>query len=160
MSRLMSSRWAGKIFCWASAGENHCARSTSGKDALRPLFGGHSSSKRLETSVGLLLEFTLCHCQRLFAFRILAFRDRPGAVVLLSPKWTARMHEQNLDLDAEPPEHQQAGAALGHRTFSLPLRESARLTAGCYARSPASPQIFSRDKIVNLKIKKEGTHPL
>src|SRR5213080_17737 len=51
MSRLMSSRWAGRIFCRASAGENHCARSTSGKDALRPLFGGHSSSKRLETSV-------------------------------------------------------------------------------------------------------------
>src|SRR5215472_4167462 len=49
--RVMSSCCAGRIFCRASAGENHCARSTSGNETLRPLFGGHSSSKRFEVSV-------------------------------------------------------------------------------------------------------------
>src|SRR5262249_8404490 len=49
--RVMNSHCAGRIFCRASAGQNHCARSTSGKETLRPLFGGHSSSKRFEVSV-------------------------------------------------------------------------------------------------------------
>src|SRR5262249_31392259 len=92
----------------------------------------------LRAGAGLLLEFALRPCQRVFALQIFPFRDRPGAVVLLGPEWTARMHEQNFDVVAAPPEHQEAGAALGHGTFSLPLRESARVTAGCCARSSAS----------------------
>jgi hypothetical protein len=43
-SRAMNSRWPERIFARAISSENHSARSTSGKVALRPLFGGHSSS--------------------------------------------------------------------------------------------------------------------
>src|SRR5258708_7423889 len=50
-SRVMNSPCAARILRRASAGENHCARSTSGNDALRPLFGGHSSSKEFDLSV-------------------------------------------------------------------------------------------------------------
>jgi len=49
-SRSMNGRWPARIFARASVSENHAARSTSAKRALRPLRGGHSSSKVLETS--------------------------------------------------------------------------------------------------------------
>src|SRR5712692_276579 len=49
----MNSRWLGRIFSRAASGENHAARSISGNDCLRPLFGGHSSSNELDlTSAG------------------------------------------------------------------------------------------------------------
>src|SRR5439155_17193292 len=97
----------------------------------------------LRASAGLLLEFALCHRQRVFALQILAFRDGPGPVVFLGPERTARMHEQKLDIGAAPPEHQDAGAALGHGRFSV-LPESAAVTAGCCARSSASPRAEPR----------------
>ena len=43
----MNGLWPALIFCRASSGENHAARSTSGKDCRRPLRGGHSISKVL-----------------------------------------------------------------------------------------------------------------
>ena len=46
----MKGRWPGRIFSRASSSVNHWARSTSGKDCRRPLFGGHSNSNRLDLS--------------------------------------------------------------------------------------------------------------
>src|SRR5262245_7993735 len=47
----MSWRCPCNIFSCAISGENHCARSTSGKLALRPLFGGHSNSNVFDLRV-------------------------------------------------------------------------------------------------------------
>src|SRR5262249_11852544 len=68
----------------------------------------------LRTGPRLLFEFALGHRERVLAFGIFPFRDRPGAQILLNPERAARMHEQDLDLVAASAEHQKAGAALGH----------------------------------------------
>ena len=46
--RSMNGAWPGRIFSRASSGANHAARSTSGKDCMRPLFGGHSISNSFD----------------------------------------------------------------------------------------------------------------
>src|SRR5262249_4611931 len=95
----------------------------------------------LRTGPGLLFEFALGHRERVLAFGIFPFRDRPSAQVLLGPERAARMHEQNLDLVTASSEHQNAGAALGHGTLSPGFRRAAGpLTSGYAGRSPASPR--------------------
>src|SRR5262249_54636986 len=65
-------------------------------------------------SAGLLLELALGDRERLFAFGVLALRDRPGPEVLLSPEWAAWMDEQELEATVASPVHQDAGASLRH----------------------------------------------
>ena len=49
-SRSMNGRWPARILRRATSGANHSARSTSGNDCRRPLFGGHSISNVFDCS--------------------------------------------------------------------------------------------------------------
>src|SRR5438094_1173505 len=108
MSRLMSSRWPGRIFCRAGGrkplrtidfgkgrlasalrrpfqfeavgyerGGLEVAVQRPGRDDLATGLDDLAEGQKLalRASTGLLLEFALCHCQRVFALQILAFRD-------------------------------------------------------------------------------------
>ena len=85
----------------------------------------HELAERAKLAVraraGFLLELAHRDGERLLALGIFAFRDRPGAQVLLGPERPARMHQQHFDAAAVTPIHQDAGAALGHRCRSQPI---------------------------------------
>ena len=66
----------------------------------------------------LLFEFALRDCPRVFAFAVLALGYRPGAVILASPKRSARMPDQDFDDVVAHPIQQQSCAQLGHRRLN------------------------------------------
>src|SRR5262249_60919976 len=89
----------------------------------------------------LLFELALGHRERVLAFGIFPFRDRPGAQILLGPERAARMHEHDLDLLAASSEHQNASAAVGHGTLSPGFRGAAGpLPSGYARRTPPAPR--------------------
>src|SRR5262245_4166581 len=94
----------------------------------------------------LLREFALGDRERVFALPVLALRERPGAVILLRPKWSARMHEQELERAAAASIDQQSSASLRHVNLRLcqsgiaasGITHNARLRVQCPTRHTAS----------------------
>ena len=155
-------RWPGRSFPPASSSVNQPARSTSGNDCLRPLFGGHSISKlllwiaatssspsasegddalaarldgppqglqlALQRDAELLRELAPGGGFRVLAVAIFAFRDRPGAGVLLGPERPAGVDEE----DAEAPRPRACRG--GCRRFSRPLPHLTRVVPGAPQR--------------------------
>src|SRR5262249_19404385 len=100
----------------------------------------HDLAERKELALpgraGFLLDLALGHRERVLAGDIFAFRDRPGAEILLRPERPARMHQQQLEAGAAPAVEQDAGAALGH--YRRLLRAIARVTSTGTAASASA----------------------
>src|SRR4029079_4263382 len=62
----------------------------------------------LRPRAGLLFEFTPRYRQRILALGIFTLGNGPGAPVLLGPERAAGMHEQEFDVGARAPVHEDA----------------------------------------------------
>src|SRR5439155_6552610 len=68
----------------------------------------------LGSTAGLLLELTLRGGQWFFARLELALGNRPGPLVLLRPKRSSRVHQEQLRLTVPQTKHQETCALLRH----------------------------------------------
>src|SRR5262249_34315677 len=124
-----------------------------GGDNLAAFLGDVAERHKLafDVGTGLLREFAPGDRERILAFRIFAFGDRPGAEILLGPERPTRMHQQQLDGIARLAIKQDAGAALGHRRYSRLLRAIVRVpsrgtSASACARKASAARAAGRSR--------------
>src|SRR5207247_5937328 len=72
------------------------------------------NERALGPTTGLFLELAPRGNQRCLAGRELPLGNRPGPFVLLCPKRSSRMHQEDLKRTAAPAKHQETCARLGH----------------------------------------------
>src|SRR5208337_1714332 len=102
-------------------------------------------------NAGFLLELSLCGGELILSRTDFPFRNKPGSLVLLSPKRTSEMDEEHLELIVPNSVHHQACTFLGHSN-SIPQEIGYNPFAPSFVADPypRHVSVFKKEMRVNV----------
>src|SRR5436305_1363532 len=112
MNPLLSS--SGTCFLMNSSSEGRT------NSAIIPLFGDFGFLQIWQTSSAMLIgdpAADLSPRQQIFSWSCFTFWNRPYAVVFSNEKWSARVHQQNIQFIFPASEHEQTGTDSASSRF-------------------------------------------